>query len=318
MMYSEVTSVYVPVKTPDYKGWAILLSVLGHVILLLALAFFYHSPPQPMETTLITPEQLAELEGQIRANQQNNAGDVGGTDSPIQDVSNWLSDVAKPSSNQSENYDNQVTEVKQDLAAKEAAWRQEQAKFAEQIDQQTAQEQQQLIEELNTAQTVEQDALKQSRQAESNRDAIRQELIDAHEAYNKTALPNRNEDAKATSSSRSLSLADDGQSMGGALSRGSSAARSGGASGSSSAGYLSLVKGRITSNWNPPTNSNGKSLRASFTITASGGITNISVSGSGDEAFKQSLIQAIQAASPLPPPPDDEDVKRINSTFVAN
>ena len=75
MMYSEVTSVYVPVKTPDYKGWAILLSVLGHVILLLALAFFYHSPPQPMETTLITPEQLAELEGQIRANQQNNADD---------------------------------------------------------------------------------------------------------------------------------------------------------------------------------------------------------------------------------------------------
>ena len=62
-MYSEVTSVYVPVKTPDYPFWAIILSVLVHVVLLALVIFFHHTaPPSPMQTTLVTPEQLAAVQ----------------------------------------------------------------------------------------------------------------------------------------------------------------------------------------------------------------------------------------------------------------
>ena len=31
-MYAEVTSVYVPVKTPDYPVWAIVLSAIAHAL----------------------------------------------------------------------------------------------------------------------------------------------------------------------------------------------------------------------------------------------------------------------------------------------
>lgn len=312
-MYSEVTSVYVPVTTPDYKGWALLLSVLGHILLVLALVFFYRSPPAPMETTLITPEQLAELQGQIRANQQSNTGEVSGSMSPMQEVSGWLSDVTK-TTDTSPSHDSHMAQLKQDMAAKEAAFNKDKAQFDQQLAQQADAEQQQLIEQINTDQVAEQDALQQSHDAERDRDALRQALTEANEAYHKAALPSRSEAANPPSP-RSLSLATDGHSPGGGSNAGSSGSR---ASGTSSAGYLSLIKGRITANWQPPTNSNSKSLRASFNITASGAITNISVSGSSDDAFKDSLIQAIQAASPLPAPPNDDDVKRINITFVAN
>lgn len=71
-MYAEVTSVYVPVKTPDYPVWAIVLSAIAHALVVGLLLFFYHNaPPAPMETSLITPEQLSAMQGQIKANQQN-------------------------------------------------------------------------------------------------------------------------------------------------------------------------------------------------------------------------------------------------------
>ena len=48
-MYAEVTSVYVPVKTPDYPFLAIVLSAIAHALVVGLLLFFYHNaPPAPI------------------------------------------------------------------------------------------------------------------------------------------------------------------------------------------------------------------------------------------------------------------------------
>ena len=58
-MYAEVTSVYVPVKTPDYPVWAIVLSAIAHALVVGGLFFFYQNPPPaPRELWFITTEQL--------------------------------------------------------------------------------------------------------------------------------------------------------------------------------------------------------------------------------------------------------------------
>ncbi len=124
-------------------------------------------------------------------------------------------------------------------------------------------------------------------------------------AYNKNL--NANSERQSNNSIKSLDLGKDGQSTGAAQSQssgGQGSSRRGGASGGSSAGYVSQVMAMIDANWNVPTNSNGNSLTASFSIAADGTISNITIRGSSDAAFKASLQQAINQSSPLPPPPN--------------
>ncbi|MFP6811923.1 MAG: hypothetical protein VB956_01160, partial [Moraxella sp.] len=152
-MYAEVTSVYVPVKTPDYPVWAIVLSAIAHALVVGLLFFFYHNvPPAPMETSLITPEQLSAMEGQIKANQQNElaqnqatAGEMAGAPTPSLN-SQTLSTVPMNTSHSTST--NQIETVKDNLAAKQAQWEKEQALFAEKLDREVAAERQGVIDEL--------------------------------------------------------------------------------------------------------------------------------------------------------------------------
>ena len=124
-------------------------------------------------------------------------------------------------------------------------------------------------------------------------------------AYNKNL--NANSERQSDNSIKSLDLGKDGQSTGAAQSQssgGQGSSRRGGVSGGSSAGYVSQVMAMIDANWNVPTNSNGNSLTASFSIAADGTISNITIRGSSDAAFKARLQQAINQSSPLPPPPN--------------
>ena len=142
-MYAEVTSVYVPVKTPDYPVWAIVLSAIAHALVVGLLFFFYHNaPPAPMETSLITPEQLSAMQGQIKANQQNalaqnqaTAGEMAGAPTPSLN-SQTLSTV--PMNTPHSTSTNQLEMVKDNLAAKQAQWEKEQARLAEKLDREVA------------------------------------------------------------------------------------------------------------------------------------------------------------------------------------
>ena len=309
-MYAEVTSVYVPVKTPDYPVWAIVLSAIAHALVVGLLFFSYHNtPPAPMETSLITPEQLSAMEGQIKANQQNElaqnqatAGEMAGAPTPSLN-SQTLSTV--PMNTPHSTSTNQIETVKDNLAAKQAQWEKEQALFAEKLDREVADERQSVIDELNQRNETQQRNLQDYKIAESNIDEVKNEIRANNAAYNKNL--NANSERQSDNSIKSLDLGKDGQSTGAAQSQssgGQSSSRRGGASGGSSAGYVSQVMAMIDANWNVPTNSNGNSLTASFSIAADGTISNITIRGSSDAAFKASLQQAINQSSPLPPPPN--------------
>lgn len=309
-MYAEVTSVYVPVKTPDYPVWAIVLSAIAHALVIGLLFFFYHNtPPAPMETSLITPEQLSAMEGQIKANQQNalaqnqaTAGEMAGAPTPSLN-SQTLSTV--PMNTPHSTSTNQIETVKDNLAAKQAQWEKEQALFAEKLDREVAAERQGVIDELNQRNETQQRNLQDYKIAESNIDEVKNEIRANNAAYNKNL--NANSERQSDNSIKSLDLGKDGHSTGAAQSQssgGQGSSRRGGASGGSSAGYVSQVMAMIDANWNVPTNSNGNSLTASFSIAADGTISNITIRGSSDAAFKASLQQAINQSSPLPPPPN--------------
>ena len=309
-MYAEVTSVYVPVKTPDYPVWAIVLSAIAHALVVGLLFFFYHNtPPAPMETSLITPEQLSAMQQQIKANQQNElaqnqatAGEMADAHTPSLN-SQTLSTV--PMNTPHSTSTNQIETVKNTLAAKQAQWEKEQALFAEKLDREVAAERQGVIDELNQRNETQQRNLQDYKIAESNIDEVKNEIRANNAAYNKNL--NANSERQSDNSIKSLDLGKDGQSTGAAQSQssgGQSSSRRGGASGGSSAGYVSQVMAMIDANWNVPTNSNGNSLTASFSIAADGTISNITIRGSSDAAFKASLQQAINQSSPLPPPPN--------------
>jgi len=309
-MYAEVTSVYVPVKTPDYPVWAIVLSAIAHALVVGLLFFFYHNtPPAPMETSLITPEQLSAMQQQIKANQQNElaqnqatAGEMAGAPTPSLN-SQTLSTVPMNTPNSTST--NQIETVKDNLAAKQAQWEKEQALFAEKLDREVAAERQGVIDELNQRNETQQRNLQDYKIAESNIDEVKNEIRANNAAYNKNL--NANSERQSDNNIKSLDLGKDGQSTGAAQSQssgGQGSSRRGGASGGSSAGYVSQVMAMIDANWNVPTNSNGNSLTASFSIAADGTISNITIRGSSDAAFKASLQQAINQSSPLPPPPN--------------
>lgn len=309
-MYAEVTSVYVPVKTPDYPVWAIVLSAIAHALVVGLLFFFYHNaPPAPMETSLITPEQLSAMQQQIKANQQNElaqnqatAGEMAGAPTPSLNAQTLSTG---PMNTPHSTSTNQIETVKNTLAAKQAQWEKEQALFAEKLDREVAAERQSVIDELNQRNETQQRNLQDYKIAESNIDEVKNEIRANNAAYNKNL--NANSERQSDNSIKSLDLGKDGHSTGAAQSQSSGAqgsSRRGGASGGSSAGYVSQVMAMIDSNWNVPTNSNGNSLTASFSIAADGTISNITIRGSSDAAFKASLQQAINQSSPLPPPPN--------------
>ena len=242
-MYAEVTSVYVPVKTPDYPVWAIVLSAIAHALVVGLLLFFYHNaPPAPMETSLITPEQLSAMQGQIKANQQNalaqnqqaTAGEMAGAPTPSLN-SQTLSTV--PMNTPHSTSTNQIEMVKDNLAAKQAQWEKEQALFAEKLDREVAAERQSVIDELNQRNETQQRNLQDYKIAESNIDEVKNEIRANNAAYNKNL--NANSERQSNNSIKSLDLGKDGQSTGAAQSQssgGQGSSRRGGASGGKNCG----------------------------------------------------------------------------------
>lgn len=308
LMNNKMTSVYVPVETPDIKGVALLMSLLMHGILLGSVIFFHHeAPPPPMETMLITPDQLAEIEGQIQENQQQNRGGALATTSATS--SQKMADNTKKTEP-----DPKIRQMMNDIAKKEAQWREEQALFAEQIDKEMQAEQQAFIDELNREQAETEDAIKEFRQAENNLDEIRENIRKTSEAYKKDLNENQEKPQKIESIElgKNKQKSDNNTSV-------NNSSRSGGGSAGGATSYKKLIVGIIDRNWSPPTNSHGKRLTASFNISPSGTISNIQISG-GDETFKNSLLQAIQNSSPLPPPPSEsyDSFSHNNFTFVAD
>lgn len=315
-MHPEVTSVYIPVKTKDYRFWAILLSILGHSILVGTVLYFHsEAPPPPMHTVLVSPEELSELQGQIQANQQNNADHVGQTLNDNQNEPN----LAPTNS--------ETAKIMQEIAQREAEFQAQQAQLAQQINAQHEAEQQRIVDELNQKFAQQQETLSDYETAESRIDEIEAGLrADMERASD--VIQQRADDKRIKIISKNIT--SDGQNLPkdsnrtnspqGGIQGGNGEPRQGVKNGTNSAGYLSQIQSIIDRNWHPPTNSNGKKLTVQFSIAPSGAISNVRVQGSVDEAFKNSLKKAVQSSSPLPPPPADayEEFRDNSFTFIAD
>lgn len=328
-MRPQISAVYVPVRTPDYKTWALILSILAHGLLIGVLVWWNREPPPAaMQTSLVTPEELADIQSQIRANQRAeelSQSAQGEGDPDATDVTDPMAAMSHATPRQSAASYHTPPPAMQNLAEQQAAFDAQRAQYAEQADREFAEAQQAIVDDLNQQQADEQAALANYRERENSLDDIREENRRTAEAYNKKILIERVETGKSDAAKQgsTTNRADSGDSKdNGARTNntGSTSSNAGSRSGGGgdATSYISQIKAKIEANWSVPANSQGKTVRASFNISPSGEISNIHING-GDEILKASLTKALQSSSPLPVPPSDiyNKVASNNFTFTA-
>lgn len=313
--------VYVP-TTPEGDGLTLptVLSILAHAIVIGILIYHYHHLPEPegsIETTMVTPEELAEIQGQILANRAAASMASGednlasGAVSPSPPSPNSATNQATTSqrvpiftqSNDAANFDYDAP-ILMSQEQNERLLEQSQS-YEESISDWNAQQDGMAIERL--------EQVEKSKREEQLED--RERLKAYREQQNnppKVERPNatqRNIEITSGGSGaggKSYNLSDGQSTFSGDSSTSSpNTGRSKSAGGSRGASNSEIIN-LIRRNYNPPTAAKGSTQRAtlSITVNASGDIVNVSVSGS-DSAVNDAARQAVLSTRNLPIDPDD-------------
>lgn len=323
-MQSEVTSVYVPIKTPDNKIWAIILSILVHVTIigLVIFAHNHHKKSQPMETVLINPEQLADIMRQIKANQENQhlmSGDtLPNTDEIMTTITPTTSQPktkATITSESKKTVNSNTQQAIDELAQRQEAWEKQQKAIAEQLDREAEAELQQYAKDQEQQQIEEIRKLERLKQTEKDSDEIAERLHQDSKKYQEKSSEKTEKHTSQAQINETFS-ADNTEtnptSSNGNLG-GSNSNRVGGSSGGSSASFRQAIVSQIERNWHPPDNSSGQVLSATIKVAPNGQVTSIHINGTNDDVFANSLREAIQTASPLPVPSDASEYQKYAS-----
>ncbi|MDS4021699.1 MAG: cell envelope integrity protein TolA, partial [Candidatus Competibacter sp.] len=79
--------------------------------------------------------------------------------------------------------------------------------------------------------------------------------------------------------------------------------------------HAAIIRQRVERNWSlPPGSSANQSCTLRIAMTPSGAVTDVQiVQGSGDIAFDNSAVAAVQKASPLPVPPDPDVLAKFRT-----
>ena len=79
--------------------------------------------------------------------------------------------------------------------------------------------------------------------------------------------------------------------------------------------HAGIIKQRVERHWSKPMDSNAdQSCTLSISMTSSGAVTDVQiVQSSGNTAFDNSAIAAVQKASPLPAPADAEVLAKFRT-----
>lgn len=303
-MQTQNTSVYIPVETPDNKTWATLLALLVHCGVIGFIIYTNHIQNldgEAMETTIITPDELAAMQGQIQANQQAQASN------------NQTGLMTANNITQSP----EAAKLNAELAQKQAQWQQQQDIIASQIDKEARQAQQEFANGIKQQQIEQETMLKELKHLQRNpinepapkSDAAPQSKI-AISASNSPPSNSKPDTTTYDLGKEGKSNQPTGQAAGGQTGSSQSAGSNAGAR----ANYKRLVEQIIEGNWTPPANTPvGTKVSARVSISDSGAVTIISVN-SGDGALSETLRQAIQASS-LPPPPTNTGADYGNSNM---
>ena len=315
----KAPTVYVPTE-PEGNGLTLptLLSLLAHGLVIGILIYTYQNmdveTAGSIETTMVSPEQLAEMQGQILANRaaaasamQAESGSSSSATSteafdsnlpPNPNQSNTQSVPVFTRSNDSSSAPILMSEdQKQRLLEQNQDYERSMAEWASRLDESVLEEHDQIEKEKRQQLIEEQKTLGDFRNKQNNPPKIK-----------RPTATDRNIEINTGSSGQNLSLSSDGQSsLSGdsttsSPSKGSSRSASSGARGTSNSEIINLIK----RNYNPPTASKGSTQRTTLTITvnASGNVINVTASGS-DEAVNEAAKQAVLSTGNLPIDADD-------------
>lgn len=325
--------VYVPIE-PESNGLKLplLLSVLAHGVVIGILLYTYQLPTLDtegrIETVMVSPEQLAQMQGQILANRaaasaaQANGGEttyeatnsdtpqVGATNAPIQTEPTSVQVPVFIHSEETSDEPLLMSETHQQRLKSQAQ------AYQDNLEQWSAEQDDIALDRLERVEET-----KQSRLSE-NRETLKS-FQDKQNNPPKIEKPNntqRNIDITAGSSgsSKNLSLSADGQStLAGdsattSINKGNSRSAASGSRGTSNSEIIS----RIKRNYNPPIAAKGATQRATLTITvnSSGDVVSVTASGS-DAAVNEAARQAVLATGNFPINTDDPKYPTFSVQF---
>jgi len=311
-------TVYVPTQ-PEGNGLTLptLLSVLAHALVIGILIYTYqHTDVETtgsIETVMVSPEQLAEMQGQILANRAAAASAIqtksdatstpqtetfdGGasTQAPSQPnsqrepVFTRTEDPTNRTMLMSEEQHQRVLEQNQEYERRMAEW-------AAQLDESVTEEHEQVEQDKKEQRIEEQKKLGDFRSKQNTQPRI-----------TRPTANDRNIEINTGSAGKTFSLSDGQSTISGdtatsSPTKGSSQSASSGNRGASNSEIIRLIK----RNYNPPTAARGSTQSATLTITvnASGNIVNVSASGP-DSAVNDAAKQAVLNTGKLPIDTDD-------------
>ena len=309
-------AVYVPTQ-PEGNGLTLptLLSLLAHGLVIGLLVYNYQHTEVDMtgslETVMVSPEQLADMQGQILANRAAAQAQAANTNSSATAVTQANeSDSNNANQNSSQSSSQQVPSFSRpdDTAGRPLLMSEEHHQRLLEQNREYEQRMAEWAEELDESMAEKHDAVEQDKRDEQIES--QQRLQEYHNKPNDSLKINRptatdkNIKINAGSSGKAFSLSEDGQpTISGSTpsqssdttstTKESSRSAAGGNRGASNNEIISLIK----RNYNPPTGAKGTTQRATLTITvnASGKVTNVSVSGPDsrvNEAAKQAAWDA--------------------------
>ncbi len=317
---NNAPAVYIPTP-PEGNGLTLpmILSLLAHGIVLGLLIYTYQSPELEtvgnIETTMVTPGELAEMQGQILANRAAaQAASSQGSESTVQQMNANDSNSANQNSAQPSSQRVPVFMRSDDPADRPVLMSQEQhqrrteqmqeyerniAELAAQLDESALAELSEVEQQKKNELDAERARLKSFQNTENNPPTIKRP--------NNTQSNLEIDTGNSSSAGKNFSLSDGQSTASGSTttsgqSTGSNSSASGGSRGTSNSEIINLIK----RNYNPPIAAKGSTQRATLTITvnSNGDVVNVSVSGS-DPAVNEAAKQAVLNTRNLPIDTDD-------------
>lgn len=318
--------VYVPTQ-PEGDGITLptLLSVLAHGIVLGLLIYTYQSPEietaGSIETTMVSPEQLAEMQGQILANR---AAAQAASSSESTTSSDNTASVTQMSANNSNNAtqdsagqssqrvpvfmrsDNPADEPilmsqehRQRLLEQNQEYERNIAEMAAQLDESALAELQRIDESKQRELEAEREKLRELRYKENNPPKIERPTSSDRNIKIDTGSSDGSNKNISLSEGQSTVSSDSSTAS---TAKGSSRSASSGSRGTSNSEIINLIK----RNYSPPLAAKGSTQRATLTITvnSNGDVVNVSASGS-DSAVNEAARQAVLDTRKFPIDVDD-------------
>ena len=303
-------AVYVPTQ-PEGNGLTLptLLSLLAHGLVIGLLVYNYQHTEVDMtgslETVMVSPEQLADMQGQILANRaaaqaasaSSSAAAV--TQADASDSNDASQNNTQPNSQQAPAFtqsDNTTgrpllmsEEHQQRLLKQNREYEQRMAELAEELDESVTEKHDAIEQDKRDERIEEQQRLQEYRNKPNDPPKIKRPTKKS------TNVEFESNDSDGAGQNYSLAKGDSVVSSDTSTSTTKESSRSAasGNRGASNNEIISLIK----RNYNPPTGAKGATQRATLTITvnASGKVTNVSVSGPDskvNEAAKQAAWDA--------------------------